>query len=604
MKPLVEVIHESPLPKVLEIAHLTNHPQIQQGLTIIMTNNSNSHNGNGKGHASVLNGKSSTIDLPVSDVSTTTIQLSPAEDSCILVADPEPNGSLVLVPESSSALFFPDRVDATLVRQTTPDEYLPPIGRWLSICGVTTIGIFCAAIGLSSILKYKTTVQAPATLRPIGDLRIVQSPIEGSVLSIPVRENQAVKPGDIVATVKDLRLESKLKTKRAQLTGEIQKNKQQIGKLDAQLVALQQQNRGELEQIDRSIAGIQAELSRVERDNLDKRQIARAEVTEAQSNIETAKKDKQAAEMELLVAKANLKSIQAAHQAAVAKRDRYQSAGAEGAIPKNLLEEAKLSAEQQLQAISAQQATIAKQQQHIARLQQIVGSTQARLTRTQVALDPSRADIELVQHKIERERVTATTAIARFQQERQKLLHQRVELTDRIASTEHELAQIATDLQPTPIFAPIAGTIQNLTLRNNNQVVHPGDSLARILPTGTPLQVKASVALADIGKVNVGQPIQMRVSACPYTENGILIGKVIDVSADAKSSDKSAATNSPAAPVGNMYEVTVKPATTSVGAGKNKCQMRSGMEGRIDIITKEETVLNFMLNKTRLLVTP
>jgi multidrug efflux pump subunit AcrA (membrane-fusion protein) len=569
-----------------------------------MTNNSNSYNGNGKGRASVLNGKGSTIDLPVSDASTTIIQLSPVEDSGVFVADPEPSGSLVLVPESSSALFFPKQIDAALVRQTTPDEYLPPIGRWLSICGVTTIGIFCAAIGLSSMLKYKTTVQAPATLRPMGDLRIVQSPIEGSVLSIPVRENQTVKPGDIVATVKDLRLESKLKTKRAQLTGEIQKNKQQIGKIDAQLVALQQQNRGELEQIDRSIAGIQSELSRAERDNLDKRQIARAEVTEAKSNIETAKKDKQAAEMELLVAKANLKSIQAAHQAAIAKRDRYQSAGAEGAIPKNLLEESKLSAEQQFQSISAQKATIAKQQQNIARLQQIVGSSQARLTRTQVALDPSRADIELVQHKIERERATAKTTIARFQQERQKLLQQRVELTDRIASTEHEIAQIATDLQPTPIVAPIAGTIQNLALRNNNQVVHPGDSLARILPTGTPLQIKSYVALTDIAKVNIGQVVQMRVSACPYTENGILTGKVIDVSADAKSSDKSATTNPQPTPAANMYEVTVKPATTSVGTGKSKCQIRSGMEGRVDIITKEETVLNFMLNKARLLVNP
>jgi multidrug efflux pump subunit AcrA (membrane-fusion protein) len=569
-----------------------------------MTNNSNSYNGNGKGRASVLNGKGSTIDLPVSDASTTIIQLSPVEDSGVFVADPEPSGSLVLVPESSSALFFPKQIDAALVRQTTPDEYLPPIGRWLSICGVTTIGIFCAAIGLSSMLKYKTTVQAPATLRPQGELRVVQSSIEGSVLSISVRENQTVKPGDIVATVKDLRLESKLKTKRAQLTGEIQKNKQQIGKIDAQIVALQQQNRGELEQIDRSIAGIQSELSRAERDNLDKRQIARAEVTEAKSNIETAKKDKQAAEMELLVAKANLKSIQAAHQAAIAKRDRYQSAGAEGAIPKNLLEESKLSAEQQFQSISAQKATIAKQQQNIARLQQIVGSSQARLTRTQVALDPSRADIELVQHKIERERATAKTTIARFQQERQKLLQQRVELTDRIASTEHEIAQIATDLQPTPIVAPIAGTIQNLALRNNNQVVHPGDSLARILPTGTPLQIKSYVALTDIAKVNIGQVVQMRVSACPYTENGILTGKVIDVSADAKSSDKSATTNPQPTPAANMYEVTVKPATTSVGTGKSKCQIRSGMEGRVDIITKEETVLNFMLNKARLLVNP
>ncbi|WP_310413445.1 HlyD family efflux transporter periplasmic adaptor subunit [Chamaesiphon sp. OTE_8_metabat_110] len=554
---------------------------------------------NGKGNASFLHSKDSAIDLPVSGAIVTNLPLSVAEPSGALFADSDPSSAIVVVPQASSALFFPQQIDAELVRQTTPDEYLPPIGRWISICGVATIGIFCAAIGLSSILKYQTTVQAPATLRPTGELRIVQSAIEGSVASIPVRENQAVKAGDIIATVRDVRLESKLKTKRAQLSGDKLKNKHQVGKIDAQLSALQQQNLGERDQNDRSIAGIQAELSRAERDYQDKQRIGRAEVAEASANIETAKKDKQAAEMELLVATANLKSIQSAHQAAVAKRDRYQSVGAAGAISQNLVEESQLSAEQQLQAIAAQKATLAKQQQTIARLQQIIVSTQARSTRTQVALDPSRADIELVQHKIERERANGKTAIARFQQERQKLLQQRVEITNQIATTDREIAQIGTDLQPTPIVAPIAGTIQQLALRNNNQVVHPGDSLAKILPTGTPLQVKASVALADIGKVDVGQTVKMRVSACPYTENGILTGKVIDIAADAKSIDKNAAT-----PSANIYEVTIAPATTSLGTGKTTCQTRSGMEGRVDIITKEETVLNFMLSKARLLLNP
>lgn len=554
---------------------------------------------NGKGHTSFLNNKSRTSYLPVSGEIVTNLPPSLAEPSGALFTDPEPSSALVVLPQTSSALFFPKQIDAELVRQTTPDEYLPPIGRWLSICGAISIGIFCTAIGLSSILKYKTTVQAPATLRPTGELRIVQSAIEGSVASIPVRENQVVTAGDLIATVKDLRLDSKLKTKRAQLSDNILKHKQQASKIDAQLIALQQQNLGELEQNDRSIAAIESELSRVERDNRDKRSIGRAEVAEAAANIETAKKDKQAAEMELLVATANLKSIQSAYQAAVAKRDRYQSVGTAGAISQNQVEEAKLSAEQQLQAIAAQQATIAKQQQTVARFQQIIVSAQARSTRTQVALDPSRADIELVKHKIERERANGKTAIARFQQERQKLLQQHVEITNQIATTEREIAQVATDLQPTRIVAPISGTIQQLALRNHNQVVRPGDSLARILPTGTPLQVKAYVALGDIGKVNVGQTVQMRVSACPYTENGILTGKVIDVAADAKSIDKNAATAS-----ANIYEVTIAPATTSLGTGKSTCQMRSGMEGRVDIITKEETVFNFMLNKARLLVNP
>ena len=563
----------------------------------------NSHllNGkNGKGNASFLSDN-----LTNSGFTLSKLNKSLLESSSALVTTPESSSSLIITPDPIEFLtVFDNQVDGSIIHETKPDEYLAPIGQWVKIFAAAAIGVFCGTIALSSVLKYKTTVQAPAAIRPKGELRIVQSAIEGSVLSIPVRENQTVKPGDIIATVKDLRLESKLKTKRNQLIGEIQKDKQLIIKNDAQIVALQQQKLGEQTQSSSTIAGIESELSRAKRDYRDRQNISRAEVAEANSNIETAKQEKQAAEMELLVAAANLKSIQAGYQSAIAKRDRYQSVGETGAISQNLVEEARLTAEQQAQAIAAQQATIAKQNRNIARLQQLIVSAQARSIRTQVALNPSRADIEGVKHKIERERAIGATSIARSQQEQQKLLQQRVEIVNQIATNEREIAQIATDLQPTPIVAPIAGTIQDLNLRNRNQVVHPGDSIARILPTGTPMQIKANVALADIGKVDVGQVVKMRVSACPYTDHGLLSGKVTEVSADAKSSDKSSkSTPSPLA-MANTYEVTVVPDALNLDRQSNKCQIRSGMEGRVDIISKEESVFQFMLSKARLLADP
>jgi multidrug resistance efflux pump len=90
-----------------------------------------------------------------------------------------------------------------------------------------------------------------------------------------------------------------------------------------------------------------------------------------------------------------------------------------------------------------------------------------------------------------------------------------VEVINQIATTQKEVAQISTDLQAKSILAPISGTIQNLNLRNNSQVVRPGDRIAQIIPTDTPLTIEALVAIADIGKVNVAQKVQMRVSACP-----------------------------------------------------------------------------------------
>ena len=151
------------------------------------------------------------------------------------------------------------------------------------------------------------------------------------------------------------------------------------------------------------------------------------------------------------------------------------------------------------------------------------------------------------------------------------------------------------------ILAPISGTIQALSLRNNLQVVQPGNQLAQIIPTGTPLNIKAFVAISDISNVKIGQTVQMRVSACPYTDYGVAAGTVSEISADAKSTDKNA-TQQPQTAANAVYEVTIKPASLSLSRGRNKCMIRSGMDGRTDIISKEETVWQFMLKKARLLV--
>jgi multidrug resistance efflux pump len=71
-----------------------------------------------------------------------------------------------------------------------------------------------------------------------------------------------------------------------------------------------------------------------------------------------------------------------------------------------------------------------------------------------------------------------------------------------------------------------AGIIQELNLRHRSQVVRLGEVLAQIAPNQLPLQIKAQAAAQHIGKVEVGQTVQMQVSACPYPDYGTLKGVV------------------------------------------------------------------------------
>ena len=521
-----------------------------------------------------------------------------------LVPISKQNNSSALVPFVGGVSPLENRQSGyALVQSQTPEEFLPDIGRWVTVGGLALLGIFGAAVGLSAVLKYKVTVQAAAAIRPVGELGQVQSTIEGSVLKISVRENQLVKVGDPIATIQDARLESKLQTKRSQLSGDVQKGKQQLMGIDAQIGSLDRQGVAEREQGSRSIAGIQAELTRAQRDYHDKKITTQAEVAEAQANLQTAEQEREAAEVELQVATANLNSIQQGYSAALAKSNRYETYS--GAISTNQLEEARAIAAQQKYAIEAQKATILKQQRIVARLAASVRATAARLQRSQTSLNPSSAELAIVRERIAREQANGQAAIPRLQQDRDKLIQQRVEIANQIVTTEKELAQIASELKPTTILAPIAGTIQELNLRNQYQVVHPGDRLAQIVPQNAALEIKAIVAPGDIDNVKVGQVVQMRVSACTYTDLGVLAGKVTNVAADAKQLERNGANNAakqPQAAMNSTYEVTIKPDTLTLGNGVTKCQIRSGMEGKAEIISKEETVLQFVLRKTRLLV--
>ena len=117
------------------------------------------------------------------------------------------------------------------------NEFLPPIGRWIIFGGVfiiTTVGL---AVPLASVAKYKETVKAQASLRPAGELRIVQAATEGQILNIAVQENQTVKKGELIATIDD----SRLQTKKSQLQSNIQQAQQQLIQINAQINTLHSQ---------------------------------------------------------------------------------------------------------------------------------------------------------------------------------------------------------------------------------------------------------------------------------------------------------------------------------------------------------------------------
>ncbi|EHC18787.1 HlyD family secretion protein [Fischerella thermalis CCMEE 5273] len=480
------------------------------------------------------------------------------------------------------------------------DEYLPNIGIWTRLGGFFLVGVVGVAVSVAALTRYHQTVKAPGTVRPAGELRIVQAAMQGTVKKTFVRENQLVQQGEPLVIIDD----TQLQTKKSQLQGNIQKYQLQLTQINAQILALDQQIATENQRGERVISSAKAELNLTQREYADRKIAVSSEWQEAEANINIAQNELQRAQADFKSIQANLKSAEAAYKAAIVKRDRYQIIAQSGSISQNQLEEVQLAATQQAQVLESQKATLESQKQVIQQKQQALTAAIARRAKAASALNPSNAVIEIAQDKIATEQASKQNNLARLRQEKQSLLQRQTEIKDTINNTEKELKQILSDIQKTIIRASATGNIFKLELRNPGQVVQLGQAIAHIAPKNTPLIIKARVASADIGKVRICRlekiadcqqgKVQIRFSAYPYPDYGTLKGAVREITADAITT-----ANNSSIPA--YYDVTIEPEVNYLQNNLQKYYIQAGMEVTTDILAQEETLLTFILRKTRLL---
>ena len=434
-----------------------------------------------------------------------------------------------------------------LLPPVKPEEFLPSISRWITLGGLVLLTAFGAVFALASVLQYKITVKANAIVRPAGELRLVQALTEGYIKHLAVELNQLVNQGDVIAYIDD----SRLQTKKSQLQGNIQLYQLQLNQINAQIFALERQIQAENAQRQRILAGATASLNLSLRNWQNQQITTAAEVREAEAAVELAQDE----------------------------LTRYQKLSHTGAISQLQVKEKETG------------------------LQTAI----ARLKKVTAYLNPSGAEVVIAQEKIAEEKARGEVTLAILNKEKEQLIQQRVGIDNQINRDNQEFAQIEAEITATVIRVPVSGIIQELNLRNISQVVSPGEIIARIAPSNTPVKIKALVASKNINQVAIGQQVKMRVSACPYTDYGTLEGLVTAISPDALSPQNNPASTSfllrrKLAPEDSIaYEVTIEPAQLTLGQGNRICTIQSGMEGQAEIISRQETVLAFLLRKTRLI---
>ena len=89
-----------------------------------------------------------------------------------------------------------------------------------------------------------------------------------------------------------------------------------------------------------------------------------------------------------------------------------------------------------------------------------------------------------------------------------------------------ELIKAQSKSDRTRLRAPIAGTVQQLTVTTIGQVVAGGQSLLTIVPLEGPIEIEAMIANKDIGFVESGQSVTVKIEAFSFTRYGTFDGVV------------------------------------------------------------------------------
>jgi epimerase transport system membrane fusion protein len=223
----------------------------------------------------------------------------------------------------------------------------------------------------------------------------------------------------------------------------------------------------------------------------------------------------------------------------------------------------------------------------------------ARKPRT-LALKRTEADVEAQMARNAASVAETRTKIAELDDRRRQLVYARIQdiakqrhtTREEIGDVRYRLAALRDKLARSELRAPERGIVVGLNTKNLNAVLGPRETLLEIVPVQDRLIIEATLRPTDRDEVYVGQPARVRILAFNLRRTPTLTGKVMAVSADALTDQKTGLT---------YYQAEVE----LIAAPELKSYLSSlqpGMPVEVFLETGERTFAEYLLQPIKLRV--
>jgi hemolysin D len=138
----------------------------------------------------------------------------------------------------------------------------------------------------------------------------------------------------------------------------------------------------------------------------------------------------------------------------------------------------------------------------------------------------------------------------------------------------------------TQLTAPVAGTVQQVAVHTEGGVVTPAQVLMVIVPSNAEVTAEVVVDNKDIGFINAGQAVTIKLETFPFTRYGTVAATVKSVTADAVNDEKR----------GAIFPATLTLKQSSIDVEGKRIALSPGMNLTAEVKTGKRRVIDYLLS--------
>ncbi len=180
----------------------------------------------------------------------------------------------------------------------------------------------------------------------------------------------------------------------------------------------------------------------------------------------------------------------------------------------------------------------------------------------------------------------ASAELSSFERKKRSvLLEERLQATQDLSVATSEYTKAKEALEGKELRSPLNGIVHDVAITTAGGVVQSGETIMQVIPENSPLELEVKVLNRDVGFVENGQPVKVKLDAFPFTKYGYIEGKVKRIDRASVLDEK----------MGEVYPAIIELAQSYIRIDGREVALIPGMTGSVDVRIGSRTLMEYLL---------